>query len=101
MGLGTRSVACYALVVARRPFAIPGWVLVIIGVIETALVVWWAPWILASPVHHPLVVAHAPLWSRPMSPTAKLKVDGSRVTVRLIGVWASIGLLFLLTGELR
>lgn len=36
-----------------------------------------------------------------MSPAAQLKVDGSRVTVRLIGVWASIGVLFLLTGELR
>lgn len=36
-----------------------------------------------------------------MSPTAHFEIDAPRVTFWLIGFWASIGLLFLLTGERR
>lgn len=86
-----------------RLFGIPSWVLVVIGVIETTLVVWWTPWNLVSPVDHSLVVAtvHAPLWSRPTSPTAHFEVDARLLIVWLIAIWASIGLLFLLTDERR
>lgn len=87
---------------ARTRVAIPKLVLFIMGICESLLRVWRTPWRLVNPMDHSIAVrVRAPLWSRPVSPSGRFEIDAPRLAVWLIGVWASIGLLFLLTSERR
>ncbi|HKO17509.1 MAG TPA: hypothetical protein VJU82_01345 [Acidobacteriaceae bacterium] len=88
-------VACYASSVVRKPRKISaGAVPIVLGVLATLVVLCWMPWNIEHPLDPSLVITtvHAPLWSRPTSAWGRVELDEAKVVIRLLAIWAGVGL---------
>lgn len=78
----------------RRPRIIPaGSIPIALGIVATMAFSWWAPWTQVHPVDPSLVIAtiHAPIWNKPTAAGAHFELDASGLALRLVAVWAAVG----------
>ena len=80
---------------ARRTRKVPvGPIAIAFGVLATIAVLWWAPWSVVHPLDPSLIITtvHAPIWNKPTTPGLRFEIDAPGLLLRLIVIWAGVGI---------